>query len=50
VGKDNFYGTVLFARKGAYIVGVLGLDDQKIAQKIIDIMFSRLTKEKTKKG
>ena len=41
-GTDTFYGTVVFARKGAYIIGALGLDDEKIAMEIIDSMFSRL--------
>lgn len=43
VGIDNFYGTVLLARKEAYIIGVLGLNNQEIAQEIINAMFSRLT-------
>lgn len=42
-GTDNFYGTVLFSRKKEYIIGVLGLRNQEIAQEIINAMFSRLT-------
>lgn len=42
VGTHNFYGMVFFARKGAYIVSVLGLDNWQVAQKIITVMFSRL--------
>jgi len=41
--KDNFCGSVLFARFGQNIIGVLGLDDIKIAKEIIATMFSRLS-------
>jgi hypothetical protein len=41
-GAHDFYGTVLFARKGAHIIGVLGLDSTQSAQEIIAVMFSRL--------
>jgi hypothetical protein len=42
-GTHNYYGKVLFARKGRYIVGFLGFDNQNFAQEIIISMFSRLT-------
>ena len=42
VGKHNYYGMVLFARKGPYIIGFVGFDNQNFAQEIIILMFSRL--------
>lgn len=41
-GTHNYYGRVLFARKGPYIIGVVGFDNQNITQEIIALMFSRL--------
>ncbi len=41
-GIHDFYGRVLFARKGPYIIGVLGFDKKKSAQDIINLMFARL--------
>lgn len=41
-GTDHYYGTILFARKGAYIIGILGLDSQQGAQEILTVVFSRL--------
>lgn len=42
-GTHNYYGTVLFARKGAFIIGVLGCDDRQEAQGIIMGMFTQLS-------
>ena len=41
-GIHNFYGRVLFARKGLYIIGVVNFDNKNSAQNIINLMFSRL--------
>jgi len=41
-GTHNFYGRVLFARKGLYIIGVVNFDKKNSAQNIINLMFSRL--------
>ena len=41
-GTHNFYGRVLFARKGLYIIGVVNFDNKNSAQNIINLMFSRL--------
>jgi len=41
-GTHNFYGRVLFARKGSYIIGVVGFDKQGGAEDAINLMFSRL--------
>ena len=41
-GIDNFDRTILFSRKGAFIIAVTGLKNQKIAQEIINNMFLRL--------
>jgi hypothetical protein len=41
-GIHNFYGRVLFARKGLYIIGVVSFDKQNSAQDSINLMFSRL--------
>ena len=41
-GIHNFYGRVLFARKGLYIIGVVNFDKKNGAQNIINLMFSRL--------
>jgi hypothetical protein len=46
VGTHNYYGMVLFARRGASIIGILGLDDRQAAQKIIKLMISRLAEIK----
>lgn len=48
-GTHSYYGTVLFARKGAFIIGVLGCDDQQEAQVIIRGMFTQLS-EVTRSG
>ena len=41
-GIHNFYGRVLFARMGLYIIGVVNFDKKNGAQNIINLMFSRL--------
>ena len=41
-GTHNFYGRVLFARKGLYIIGVVSFDKQSSAEDTINLMFSRL--------
>ena len=41
-GTHNFYGRVLFARTGSYIIGVVRFNKQKSAQDTINLMFSRL--------
>jgi hypothetical protein len=41
-GTHNFYGRVLFARKGLYIIGVVSFDKQSRAEDTINLMFSRL--------
>jgi hypothetical protein len=41
-GTHNFYGRVLFARMGSYLIGVVSFDKQKSAQDTINLMFSRL--------
>jgi len=41
-GTHSYYGTVLFAREGAFIIGVLGCEDQQEAQGIIGEMFTKL--------
>ena len=41
-GTHNFYGRVLFARTGSYIIGVVSFNKQKSAQDTINLMFSRL--------
>ena len=45
-GTHNYYGMVLFARRGAYIIGILGLDDRQAAQEIIAGIISGLAKIK----
>ena len=42
LGKDRFYGTVIFARKKRFIIGVLGLKDVQGARNIIKTMFGKL--------
>jgi len=42
IGKDNYYGKMLFARKGTFIIGILGMEEQKIAEQIISGMLTRL--------
>ena len=41
-GTHTFYGRVLFARTGPYIIGVVGFDKQSSAQDTINRMFARL--------
>ena len=41
-GTHNFYGRVLFARTGSYIIGVVSFNKQRSAQDAINLMFSRL--------
>jgi hypothetical protein len=41
-GIHNFYGRVLFARQGLYIIGVVNFDKRNGAQDIINLMFARL--------
>jgi hypothetical protein len=41
-GTHNFYGRVLFARTGSYIIGVVGFDKQSSAKDTITLMFSKL--------
>jgi hypothetical protein len=42
VGKDSFYGTVIFSRKNHFIIGVLGLSNRQAAGDIIKIMLGKL--------
>jgi len=42
VGIDNFYGTILFSYKGAYLVGVLGVQDLQISQELINSIFLQI--------
>jgi len=48
-GTHNYYGMVLFARRGAYIIGILGLDDLQAAQETIKGMFARIAEIKNDK-
>lgn len=41
-GTHTFYGRVLFARKGSFIVGVVGLHQQNRAHDTVRLIFSRL--------
>jgi hypothetical protein len=45
VGKDSFYGLVIFARKSHFIIGVMGHNDRNAAINIIKAMFARLERE-----
>jgi len=40
--EERFYGTVIFARKKRFIIGVLGLKDVQAARNIIKTMFEKL--------
>jgi len=42
-GKESYYGDIFFARRGNYIIGILGLPDKNLAQSIIEEMFARLS-------
>jgi hypothetical protein len=44
LGKDFFYGPVIFARKNHHIIGVMGFDNQETAMNVINAMFGRLEK------
>jgi hypothetical protein len=41
-GKESFYGAVLFARKGKYILAAVGLEDLKLAEKQLGVIISKL--------
>ena len=41
-GIHNFYGRVLFARKGSYIIGVVNFDKKNSAQNSINLMLANL--------
>jgi len=41
-GTHNFYGRVLFARTGSYIIGIVGFERKDSAEDTINLMFSRL--------
>jgi hypothetical protein len=41
-GKESFYGAVLFARKGKYILASVGLEDLKLAGRQIGVIISKL--------
>jgi hypothetical protein len=43
-GTHTFYGRVLFARTGSYIIGVISFNKQKSAEDTINLMFARLKK------
>lgn len=43
LSEDRFYGTVIFARKKRFIIGVLGLKDVQAASNIIKTMFGKLS-------
>ncbi len=45
MGKDSFYGLVIFARKGLFIIGVMGHNERDAAINIIKAMFARLERE-----
>jgi len=42
LGEDRFYGTVTFARRTRFIIGVLGLKDVLATRSIIKTMFGKL--------
>ncbi len=42
LGEDRYYGTVLFARRTHFIIGVLGLKDIQATKNIIRTMFGKL--------
>ena len=42
LGEDRFYGTVIFARRTRFIIGVLGLKDVQATRNIIKTMFRKL--------
>lgn len=41
-GEDRYYGTVVFARRTRFIIGVLGLKDVQANKNIIKTMFGKL--------
>ncbi|MFH1243259.1 MAG: DUF6599 family protein [Pseudomonadota bacterium] len=45
MGKDSFYGLVIFARKSHFIIWVMGHNDRNAAINIIKAMFARLERE-----
>ena len=42
LGVDSFYGTITFSYKESFIIGILGVRDQKLSEDIINSMFSRI--------
>jgi hypothetical protein len=41
-GKESFYGSVLFARKGKYLLAAVGLADSALARKLLASMIDKL--------
>jgi hypothetical protein len=44
IGKESWYGAMVFVRKGAFILGSVGLPDESLAQNYLETLSAGLPK------